>query len=75
MVRKDLRDVEVGEHKWYEEATSSRVSWRAMYRVGLENCREMRTAQAQAPVVARDVFVKYAPEDLGGRVTRRGINV
>ena len=56
VVRKDLRDVEVGEHEWYEEATSSRASWRALYRMGLENCREMRTAQAQAPVVVRDVF-------------------
>ena len=27
-----------------------------LYRMGLENCREMRTAQAQAPVVVRDVF-------------------
>ena len=56
VVRKGLRDVEVGEHKWYEEATSSRASWRALYRVGLESCREMRTVQAQAPVVVRDVL-------------------
>ena len=56
VVRKDLRDVEVGEHEWYEEATSSRASWRALYRVGLESCREMRTVQAQSPVVVRDVL-------------------
>ena len=56
VVRKDLRDVEVGEHEWYEEATSSRASWRALYPMGLENYREMRTTQAQAPVVVRDVF-------------------
>ena len=24
------------ENTWYEEATSSRASWRALYRVGLE---------------------------------------
>ena len=28
---------------------------RALYKVGLERCREMRTAQARASVVARDV--------------------
>ena len=56
MVRKDLRDVEVGEHEWYEEATSSRASWRALYWVGLESCREMRTLQAHAPVVVRDML-------------------
>ena len=45
VVRKDLRDVEVGEREWYEEATSSRASWMALYRMGLESCTEMRTAQ------------------------------
>ena len=30
MIRKDLRDIEVKEDEWYEEATRSRAGWRDM---------------------------------------------
>ena len=57
-MRKDLEDVEVGEHKWYEEAEGSRAGWRALYHVGLEKCRETRTSQARASTGASDVVCK-----------------
>ena len=53
VVRKDLKDIEVEESEWYEEARKSRAGWRALYRAGLESCRE--TQGTQASVVVRDV--------------------
>ena len=53
VVRKDLRNVEVGEHEWYAEASRSRAGWRVLCQVGLVNGREARTSQAST--VVRDV--------------------
>ena len=52
-MRKDLKDIDVGEGEWYAEARRSRAGWRAMYRLGLEECRDAQTAQAS--VASRDV--------------------
>ena len=52
---RDLEAVDVGEHEWFEEATRSREGWRALCRVGLQNCRETRTAQARASTAVREV--------------------
>ena len=52
-MRKDLRNVEVGEHEWYAEASRSRAGWRVLCQVGLVNGREARTSQAST--VMRDV--------------------
>ena len=49
VVRKDLRNVEVGEHEWYAEASRSRAGWIALCRVGLVNAREARMSQARNP--------------------------
>ena len=40
VVRKDLKDIEVYETVWYEEARRSRAEWRAMYHTGLEVCMQ-----------------------------------
>ena len=36
MIRKDLKDIEIKEEEWYEEATRSRPGWRAICRLGME---------------------------------------
>ena len=41
VVRKDLKDTEVGEDKCYEEATNSRGGWRNMHRRGIKRKAEM----------------------------------
>ena len=43
-MKRNLEAVEVGEHEWFEEVTRSRAGWRALCQVGLEQCRETRTA-------------------------------
>ena len=53
VVRKDLKDIEVEENEWYEEARKSRAGWRSLYCAGLESCR--KTQETQASVVVRDV--------------------
>jgi len=55
VVRKDLRNVEVGEHEWYAEVSRSRAGWRALCHVWLVNDREARTSQTST--VVRDDFV------------------
>ena len=67
-MRKDLRNVEVGEHEWYAEASRSRAGWRALCRVGLVNAREARTSQAST-VVVRDVVCELCCKALGEKVT------
>ena len=55
VVKRDLKAVEVGEYEWFEKATRSRARWRALCQVGLENCREARTAQTRACTAVREV--------------------
>ena len=45
-MRKDLKDIDVDECEWYEEATRSKVGWRVLYKLGLESYQEAETAQA-----------------------------
>ena len=35
VIRKDLKDIEVNEDEWYEEATRSRPGWRATCKLGM----------------------------------------
>ena len=53
MIRKDLRDIEVKEDEWYEEATRSRAGWRDTCRLGMERHTEAQVAQSSA--AAREV--------------------
>ena len=47
---KNLRNVDVGEHEWYAEASRSRAGWRALCWVGLVNGRLARMLQASTVV-------------------------
>lgn len=38
--RRDLKDIEVSEQKWYDDAMKYKVGWRALYHDSLEYCRE-----------------------------------
>ena len=40
----DPEGFELDESKWYEEASASRATWRAMCRLGLESSTEERAA-------------------------------
>ena len=73
VVRKDLRNVEVGEHEWYAEASRSRAGWRVLCQVGLVNGREARTSQAST--VVRDVVCELCSRSFRRKVTSRGTNV
>ena len=55
VIRKDLKDIEVDEDEWYEEAVRSRPGWRAMCRLGMENRAEVQAATQASGVVDRDV--------------------
>ena len=44
MIRRDWRDIEMEESKWYEEATTSRAGWKAVYKLKLDNS-DNRTAK------------------------------
>ena len=46
-VRKDPRVIEVHEDKWYDEAATSRASWRALCRDGLESSNRTSTSQRE----------------------------
>ena len=50
VIRRDLKDIEMDESKWYEEATTSRAGWKAAYRLGLKNNYDRRSTEH--PVVA-----------------------
>ena len=42
----NLRNVGVGENKWYGEVRKSRTGWKVVYRLGVERCREEKSQQA-----------------------------
>ena len=46
VVCKDLKDTEVDETVWYEEARRSRAGWRATCHIGSEDCRDNQISQA-----------------------------
>ena len=50
MIRKDLKIIDVGEDKWYDEANSSRAKLRALCRDGLENHERGEGASMTASV-------------------------
>ena len=58
MMRKDLKDIEVPEERWYDEAVRSRAGWRALCRDGIERCRESQGLAIRAAVTARDVVCR-----------------
>ena len=47
---KNLKDIGMNEKKWYEEAGKSRAGWKAMYRLGVERCREEKSQQVAVAV-------------------------
>ena len=53
VIRRDLKDIEVDESVWYEEATKSRAGCRATCRKGMKRCSEDQAVRAS--VVAREV--------------------
>ena len=53
VIRRDLRDIEVGDDEWFEEATLSRAGWREICREGVE--RHSEVSRLQAPAAAREV--------------------
>ena len=54
VMRKDLKDIELSEEKWFEEAVRSRAGWRVLYRDGVDSYRERQIVNAPTAVV-RDV--------------------
>ena len=55
MIRIDLKDIEMDESKCYEEATTSRAGWKAVYRLGLMNSDD-RTATEHLLVAVYEVM-------------------
>ena len=53
VVRTDLKDIDVDEKEWYEEARRSRTGWKVMCRLGMESHREAEVVRVSS--VARDV--------------------
>ena len=43
---KNLKDTEVSKEEWYNDALRSRAGWSALYRDGLECCRERKVVRA-----------------------------
>ena len=54
VIRRDLKNIEMSESKWYEAATTSRAGWKAAYRLGLKNSND-RTATKHLLVAAYEV--------------------
>ena len=54
VIRRDLRDINISESEWYDEATSSRAGWRALCGLGLEDRRKQITTASCMPA-AREV--------------------
>ena len=56
LIRKDLKEMDVDECKWYEEACRSKSGWREIYKLGVENSVEQhRTAQTSRQPTAKVV--------------------
>ena len=49
VVRKDLKAVGVSEDSWHEEASESRASWRATYRLGIEDSSSVQQPHTHPP--------------------------
>ena len=64
MIRRDFKDIEVSEEKWYNEAVRLRAGWSTLCRDGLERWREgMGT---RAPVAVRDVMCEETYKETTG---------
>ena len=55
VIRRDLKDIEMDESKWYEEDITSRAGWKAVYRMGLKKSDDI-TATQHLLVVAHEVM-------------------
>ena len=51
VIRRELKDINLDEGQWYDEATTLRAAWRASCGLGLENHREQRATEPSIPVV------------------------
>ena len=56
VIRRDLKDIELDESEWYEEACRSRAGWRALCRMGLESHAEQQAVTRATQAQPRDVF-------------------
>ena len=54
MMRRDIKDIEISEEEWYDEAVRSRAGWSTLCRDVLERWRERMGARA--PMAVRDVM-------------------
>ena len=43
-MHKELEHIGVGEEEWYAEPRTTRASWRAAYRLSMENCTDAQEA-------------------------------
>ena len=51
VIRRDLKDINMDEGEWCDEATTSRAAWRASCGLGLESYREQMATEPSIPVV------------------------
>ena len=65
-MKKDLKEVKIGEEEWYDEERKSRAGWRAMCRQEIEEITETQQSRKQTEAAARDVVC-----DVCGRMFRR----
>ncbi len=54
VIWRDLKELRIREDEWYEEA-ESRLGWRAMCRLGIEEVAETRQSQRQRATATNDV--------------------
>ena len=55
VIKKDLKQIDVEETEWYEEACRSRTGWRALCRAGMQSRTETQTRATCAEPQRRDV--------------------
>ena len=68
VIRRDLRDINISESEWYDEATSSRADWRALCGLGLED-RRKQIITASCSQLPGKFSVKCVTEPSAGKVT------
>ena len=54
-MKKDLKEVKIGEEEWYDETRKSRAGWWAMCRLGIEEITEAQKSRKQTEAAVRDV--------------------
>ena len=55
----DLRVIEVNDNKWYDDAVTSKASWRALYRDSLESSKRASTEDLSIPSNVRVVCEQW----------------